>query len=113
MPELISVCGIDCAKCPAFLATASNDIDEKRKIASEWSGDEYSFTAEEITCFGCTSKDKTLMRFCYSCEIRNCALKKKLLNCAFCNDFPCAMMSKIYEKNPEAKQNLTKILKSR
>ena len=113
MTELISMCGINCANCPAYLATLKGDISEKERIAKEWSCDEYSFTPEEITCYGCVSEGKTLMKFCYSCDIRNCGMKKRISNCAYCEDFPCEMMTKIYERNPEAKQNLNKILKSR
>ena len=37
MNKLIAACGLDCAACPAYIASATNDEELRKKTAAEWS----------------------------------------------------------------------------
>ncbi len=71
MEKMIAVCGINCAKCPAFLATRENDAYKRKEVAEQWSKDYQAvFKAEDINCDGCTSGQERLFSHCRVCEIR-------------------------------------------
>lgn len=108
MSKLISYCGINCAECPAYLATQKNDAEEIKKIANEWSNDTMKFTPEEIYCEGC-SNDGRLFSWAPKCDIRICCKSKNLENCAYCVDFICDKLKNSLEKAPSAKENLEEI----
>ena len=36
MRKMIAVCGIDCAGCPAYLATINDDKELRTRTAAEW-----------------------------------------------------------------------------
>ncbi|MFX1448391.1 MAG: DUF3795 domain-containing protein [Promethearchaeota archaeon] len=110
MAKMLSFCGINCAKCPAFLATQKNDYEWIEKIANEWSSDVMKFTPEEIYCDGC-SKDGRIFSWAPNCDIRICCKGKKLENCAYCEDYICDTLKKSLDRSPSAKQNLEEIRK--
>ncbi len=45
-------------------------------------------------CDGCTPVAGRLFSGCSNCEIRTCAIGKKLKSCAFCSDFACEKLEK-------------------
>ncbi|MCF7740672.1 MAG: DUF3795 domain-containing protein [Candidatus Marinimicrobia bacterium] len=104
-----SYCGIKCRDCPAFIATKQNNFDKKNEVAGEWSTNDYPLSPNDVECHGCTSTTRNIMSFCEDCNIRYCAIDKSLENCAFCDNFPCNKLSKVYKQNPQAKENLMKI----
>jgi len=62
---------------------------------------------EEITdCFGCITENKPLFVGCLSCEIRACARKKNIENCAHCPDYVCETLNQFLLKNSESKARL-------
>ena len=102
------ICGIDCSKCPAYIATINDDNVLREKTAKEWSklyG--LNLKPEDINCLGCHN-DKVLWRHCKECDIRKCALSKKLSSCAYCPYYPCNNLRKWFDEVPEAKENLNK-----
>jgi len=108
MVKILSYCGINCAECPAYLATRKNDAEEIKKIANEWSNDELKFTPEEIYCEGC-SNDGKLFNWAPNCDIRICCVDKKLENCAYCDNYICDILKNSLDKSPSAKENLEEI----
>ena len=58
MDQLLAVCGLDCAACPAFVATKADDLAALAKLAEDW-GRQFGFAAtpENIRCHGCGAKD--------------------------------------------------------
>jgi hypothetical protein len=110
MPEMLSYCGIDCGACPALIATRTHDATLRAKTAAEWSkmfG--HDFKPEEINCTGCTS-DGAHVYYCDAmCEIRKCARKRKLANCAACADYGCATLAAFQKSAPETKTRLDAI----
>ncbi len=112
MENLVAYCGIDCAKCPAYLAFIANDDKLREQTAKQWSEMfKYDFKKEDINCEGCT-KGKIHVVYCDSmCTIRKCAMSKNIESCAFCADYPCKMLSDFIKDNSEAKENLNKLRK--
>ena len=55
MDKLIAYCGLDCAKCPAYVATQSGDPAELERVAAEWreAFNMPDLTVESLICDGC------------------------------------------------------------
>ena len=86
LSDLVAVCGFDCSDCPAYKATHSNDIEEKKRVAEKWSkAAGHTVTVEEILCDGCRAGGR-LVAYCAACNIRTCAVSKGYLTCAQCPD---------------------------
>ncbi|MBI4871590.1 MAG: DUF3795 domain-containing protein [Candidatus Riflebacteria bacterium] len=113
MTKMISMCGLDCAGCPAFLARLNNDQALREKTAVEWSAQfQCDFKAADINCVGCLVREGAHIGHCSECEMRLCGLAKGVKNCAHCGDYPCAPLSKFLEMVPPAKANLEEVRKS-
>ncbi len=110
MSKILSHCGINCAECPAYLATQKNDVEEIRKIAKEWSSGDMKFNPEEIYCDGCC-KEGRHFSWVNNCDIKKCCIEKGLENCAYCDDYICDILKNSLDKDPNAKHNLEEIRK--
>ncbi len=111
MQKIIAICGLICNDCPAFIATQKNDDKEKKRIAELWSTDKEILKPEDITCYGCLDEKKTQTKFCKICNVRHCGLEMDVINCAYCNSYPCEKLEKLWGhiQSPEAKETLEKI----
>jgi hypothetical protein len=97
MDEQISFCGLTCNKCPMFKATQTNDNKKRAEIAQSWG--KYinrALTAEDINCDGCIQTDGRLFGECNHCEVRNCGMEKGIDNCAYCDEFDCDKLARVY-----------------
>ncbi len=104
MEKMIAYCGLTCTDCLAYIATQKNDDNERMKVAEIWTNQfGHQFKKEDINCYGCLSKGKELFSHCRVCEVRKCAIDKKLLNCGYCADFPCNTVGFIVNNVPSAK----------
>ncbi len=108
MDKILSYCGINCTKCPAYLATQKNDAEEIKKIAKEWSSDAMKFAPEEIYCDGCC-KEGRHFSWVNNCDIKKCCTEKELENCAYCDDYICDILKNSLDRDPNAKHNLDEI----
>lgn len=107
MSSLIAYCGLDCEVCPAFTATRKNDDQLRQKVAEQWSKEYHSFIKpEDINCLGCCSVEELYFSHCSECLIRQCAKKKKIENCAFCDEYICKHLQQFFSFVPEAKTTL-------
>ncbi|SEL86750.1 Protein of unknown function [Butyrivibrio sp. ob235] len=108
MTDFIAFCGLDCEQCEARIATVNDDNSLREKVAKEWTElNGVDITPEMINCVGCRLTGvKT--PFCQSlCEIRQCALGRKMETCGSCSDMEaCSIVGMIINNNPEAKQRL-------
>lgn len=108
MKEFIAICGLDCEKCDARIATLNNDDELRAKTAKLWSTlNGVEITAEMINCVGCQAEGvKT--PFCETvCPIRKCALSKNLASCCNCIKMDqCLIVKTITDNNCEALENL-------
>ena len=90
LDDLIAVCGPSCAKCPAYIATHTNNRAELQRMADEWTkalGRKH--TAEDVMCDGCRTPNGHRTAFCATCNIRTCAQSTGVITCAHCAESPC------------------------
>lgn len=105
---MIAVCGLDCEKCEARIATVTDNEDLRRKVAGEWSKlNQVVITPEMICCTGCRLEGPKTP-FCESlCQIRQCAKEKKYKTCGSCSQAgSCEKLAMITAHNEEARRNL-------
>ena len=108
MKKLIAICGLDCEKCDAYIATKNNDQTLREKTAKLWSElNSTTILPEHIYCEGCRMDGKKTV-YCDSlCAIRQCALKKGVTTCGDCPEIEqCPTVEAIFAHNPQARQNL-------
>jgi hypothetical protein len=121
--KMIAHCGVECTKCLAFIATKENDDELRKKQAEKWSRQlNQIIPSESINCDGCLSGGRHVS-YCSMCKIKECCVKKKIQNCAFCDNYICEALENAFECTcevfeicinniPEAKNNLDEIRKS-
>ncbi len=115
MSGMIAYCGLDCRTCPIYLVTREKNKEKqeaKRKeilqLIKEHYGLEYRL--EDITdCDGCMIETGKLFSACKECPIRNCAIEKKIVSCAYCDEYICETLEEFFAKEPAAKIHLDKI----
>jgi hypothetical protein len=93
---LVSMCGINCLGCPAYIAKRADDLELRKKTSKEWSSPEFQVTPEEISCDGCIEVDGELFKHCNVCEVRLCGLEKSLENCAHCDEYACEKLEELW-----------------
>ena len=89
---LISVCGLNCAKCDMYQAGHGNE--KLRDEIVEWFRKERNeiVKPEQIRCEGCRGSLET--HWSPDCKMMLCAKKKALQYCFQCEDFPCNILKK-------------------
>jgi hypothetical protein len=107
LPARIAYCGLDCALCPAYLATSQEDQGLRQSTAQEWS-QVYDSTIEpgQINCLGCQQEEGPRFFICHQCVIRTCGQARGLATCAGCPDYPCARLKRLLDLAPTARDNL-------
>lgn len=98
--NILSYCGYDCKKCPVYQATEKNNLELLKAIVITPGISNLDQTIENLGCYGCCDK-KTVNVMCESCPIRNCALDKEIINCGYCENFPCEKLSHISDQTKE------------
>lgn len=113
MKEALAYCGLICQKCPIYLATREVDEDEKYKMRANIAKEIKKHYGQECKpedvgdCDGCRAKTGRL--FYTGCQIRICAVQKGIENCAYCNDYPCELLEKLFTTDENAKKRLDEI----
>ena len=110
MKRHIAICGLDCEKCDAYIATKNHDQSLREKTAKLWSElNQVTILPDQINCEGCRM-DGSKTPFCDSlCEIRKCAVAKNMKTCGYCSEKEiCPKVNAIWQNNPQAKENLLK-----
>lgn len=114
MEEIVAYCGIVCSECPTYQATQKNDNKARAKIAEEWSKQfKMTLKPEDINCDGCLGISNRHIGYCSVCEIRTCGTDKKILNCAYCVEYPCKKLADFQAKAPQTKTKLEAIRKKK
>jgi hypothetical protein len=109
MQMMIAKCGLDCAGCDAYKAWANNDDELRQKTAELWSRQyNHAVKPEDINCVGCQAEGVHI-GYCSICEIRTCATKRNLANCAVCPDYGCEKLAGFLRRAPLARTNLEEI----
>lgn len=86
----LGYCGMNCATCPSYTTTVNPDIEVLRKAEAQSA----SAGGLRWVCLGCTPADQPILaKYCATCTIRDCAIEKKVQNCAACDDYEsCARL---------------------
>lgn len=99
MKKSVGYCGLDCTKCPAYIALETNDEVLRSKTAVEWTQKyNHPFTKDMINCTGCTSKEEPHCGYCGMCSVRSCAQKIGIERCCRCKDFATCATVKNFEE---------------
>jgi len=114
MEQIIAYCGLDCMSCPAYIATQSDDLAAKERIAAEW---RIQYNSPEIdinavTCDGCKSQE-CHGGYCSQCPVRACGVQKGVEHCGFCADYACDTLEEFFKFAPQARQSLDALRLSR
>jgi hypothetical protein len=110
--EFVAYCGLTCQGCPIYWATLEADPVNKQKmrVAIARLGQEHYgvvMQPEEITdCDGCKTENGRLYSGCSKCEIRACAIERKVETCAHCPDYACEKLQKSFAAEPSSKIKL-------
>lgn len=116
--EMIAYCGLNCSTCRIYLATREKDLKKQREMregVARYIREHFDSKTrlEDITdCDGCTVKGGRLFSGCQKCEVRKCARDKGLKNCAYCSEYPCEKLNKLYDSGgveADAKKRLDAI----
>lgn len=97
--EFIAMCGLDCGRCAAFVATKNNDNELREKTAKEWSlRSKKDIKPEDINCLGCLSKVEPIYANCLKCQVRKCGLAKGIKNCKDCQEYKCEKLAELQKR---------------
>jgi hypothetical protein len=116
--EMIAYCGLNCSTCRIYLATREKDPEKQREMREGIARyirehfDPKTRLEDIADCDGCTVKNGRLFSGCQKCEVRKCARKKGLKNCAYCNQYACGKLNKLYDSGgveADAKERLDAI----
>ena len=104
MEHPIAFCGLDCGKCPMYIAT-KNDDPQARADASRMLEETYGlkFKPEEINCDGCQTRGGRLLAYCNDCKVRACGIANGVTDCTRCADQPCPHLAEFHAFSPKAK----------
>lgn len=107
MEYSISFCGLECDKCPAYIAKTTNNNDLRIKTAKLWSSVGFTIKPEDVNCDGCHSNG-ILLGHCSTCKVRHCGLERGYTTCAECGDYPCQNLQTLWKElhAEEAKETL-------
>jgi hypothetical protein len=89
---VISVCGLNCAKCDIYEAGHGNE--KVRNEILEWFKKERNETLKpkQITCEGC--RGPLNAHWSSDCKMLLCSKNKEIDYCFQCEDFPCSIVNK-------------------
>lgn len=92
----LAYCGLDCSDCAVYVATKTNDDGLRQAYAAHESARwNIRIESSRLNCHGCKDlQPKT--GFCATCEVRQCAMERRLDNCATCAEFPCAKLNRVH-----------------
>ena len=106
----LAYCGLDCEKCPAFIATANDDDALRQKTAKDWSslyaeiltqvGIVEDLKPGDINCRGCRSEAVHFVG-CMKCPIGECSQGRRFSTCASCSEYDtCELLKGFYSMAP-------------
>ncbi len=109
--RLVAYCGLDCAECPAYVATQAGDIAALEKVVAQARGHtgRADLTIEGTYCDGCPGTDGRKGDCVGECGIRACALAKGVATCAECDRYACDLLEPMLAQNPKARDVLDQL----
>lgn len=99
----IAPCGLVCSRCDACRATQENSVEKLELVAASWRELNHcdDIKAEYLPCDGCMTAGGRKSFYCENmCQIRACAIAKKVKVCSECSDYPCQTISDFIDHAP-------------
>ncbi len=118
MEKMIAYCGLRCDTCPILVATREKNDEKKHNMRIEIAQQikkhyGQDCKAEDVTdCDGCKTEGGRLFSGCSKCQIRKCARQKSVESCAYCSEYACEKLEKLFSTETGAKANLDEIRKN-
>ncbi|UCD00259.1 MAG: DUF3795 domain-containing protein [Phycisphaerales bacterium] len=117
MHENLAYCGLICQSCQIYLATREPDEEKRCKARVDIAQEIKKHYGQECKpedigdCDGCMTEGGRL--FSTDCPIKICAVEKGIENCAYCRDYPCEALEKLFTTDPGAGERLDAIRKEK
>ncbi len=108
----LAYCGLDCSGCPIYAATREPDRQKQQGMRIEIARlckEQYQMDitpGDVADCDGCQAVNGRLFSGCIRCEIRKCAVGKKLKSCAYCRDYACENLRALFATDDNARIRL-------
>jgi hypothetical protein len=118
MSAIIAYCGLTCHTCPIYMATREDNPTEQKRMRVEIARqcqEQYriEYSPVDITdCDGCPTAGGRLFSGCSNCLIRECAMQRGYENCAWCSEYVCDKLEKLFVSEPSARKRLDEIRNS-
>jgi len=118
MDASTSYCGLTCSTCPILTATLEPDDVKRESLRASiaLTGNQkygLSWTARDINdCDGCKAGGRLFVG-CSSCEVRRCAIERRLESCAYCVDYGCEKLQQCFALDPDARVHLEALRSAR
>ena len=115
MDTMTAYCGLACDTCPIHLATLETNISKQAEmrvqIAEQLSKIYGTIPKPDIItdCDGCKNSNGRLFAPCNECSIRKYAIRKNMINCAYCSEYICEKLEKHYKFDPASRNRLNEI----
>ena len=110
MDRKIAYCGLNCETCIVKVTIANEGEAGLERLAREWSTPENIIQGKDLFCNTyCTSSEGILPTYCETCDIRKCAIEKKVSNCGVCAKYPCEHIENRVPKATEPRLVLDEI----
>ena len=104
MTKMMSVCGVICSECPAYLGAAKGAAHQRRTAEAWHRIYGLNEAPENISCGGCLGSDEDLFHTSGRCRARRCCLGTGLTSCAECAADSCEDLEKaqsVWDEVPE------------
>jgi hypothetical protein len=105
--NMIGICGDNCEYCPRYRATQKGGMIELEKVKDLWVRlglRDNRFPAEEMACNGCQPENK-----CAYPELCACVAGKAVENCGLCEEYPCNVIERVFDKSEKLKSRAVKV----
>jgi hypothetical protein len=112
-PLKMNYCGYTCPEdCKFLVASIKNDPVLKKEAYDIWEmKDRFgveTFEADKIFCFGCKNIEKPVGIRLQKCDVRACAIEKKLDACIECDELSSCEKD-LFKKFPDFHQSVIKL----
>ena len=107
----MSVCGVWCTGCPAYLGGVKGLAHRQRTAAAWHRIYGLSEPAEGIACDGCQAADDQVFRTCRACKARLCCRSQGFQTCAECPVERCPDLENaqsLWDELPELAKTLSR-----
>jgi hypothetical protein len=110
--DIIAYCGLVCSGCQIYLATREQDRQKQKEMRIEIARlcrEHYAMDVklEDVTdCDGCRTETGRLFSGCAKCDIRKCVRQRNLDSCAYCPDYVCENLQKLFVTDEKARARL-------